>query len=98
VLALSQQDQSGWVEIGETSWDWRVRRSTPALLYFGDGWRAKTVAAQHDLHLDTAYERRKDWLAAGFVSLTNKHRCGAACSWARRSVSNAMYGPQRASW
>jgi hypothetical protein len=79
VLALSQQDQSRRVEIGETSWDWRVRRSAPALLYFGDGWRAKTVAAQHDLHLDTAYERRKDWLAAGFVSLTNKHRCGVAC-------------------
>ena len=54
-----------------------MRDRAQTLLYFGDGWRAKAIATQQNLHLDTVYDRRKHWLAKGFASLTDKHRCGA---------------------
>jgi transposase len=78
VLELSQEDRSELVKIVEKGRDWRMRHRAQTLLYFGDGWRAKAIAAQQDLHLDTVYDRRKHWLTEGFASLADKHRCGVA--------------------
>ena len=77
-LELSQEDRAGLVNIVEKGRDWRMRHRAQTLLYFGDGWRAKAIATQQDLHLDTVYDRRKHWLAQGFASLADKHRCGVA--------------------
>lgn len=54
-----------------------MRHRAQTLLYFGDGWRAKAIAAQQNLNLDTVYDRRKHWLLESFASLTDKHRSGA---------------------
>ncbi|UUZ66166.1 helix-turn-helix domain-containing protein (plasmid) [Polaromonas sp. P1-6] len=54
-----------------------MRHQAQTLLYFADGWRAKAIAAQQALHLDTVYDRRKHWQAEGFASLADKHRSGA---------------------
>ena len=77
VLELTEQDRIGLKKIVQKGRDWRMRHRAQTLLYFGDGWRAKAIATQQNLHLDTVYDRRKHWLAKGFVSLTDKHRCGA---------------------
>lgn len=78
VLELSPEDRAGLVKIVEKGRDWRMRHRAQTMLYFGDGWRAKAIATQQDLHLDTVYDRRKHWLAEGFTSLADKHRCGVA--------------------
>ena len=77
VLELTEQDRIGLKKIVQKGRDWRMRHRAQTLLYFGDAWRAKAIATQQNLHLDTVYDRRKHWLAKGFVSLTDKHRCGA---------------------
>ena len=77
VLELTEEDRAGLLKIVHKGRDWRMRDRAQTLLYFGDGWRAKAIATQQSLHLDTVYDRRKHWLAKGFVSLTDKHRCGA---------------------
>jgi transposase len=76
-LELSPADRAGLEKIVEKGSDWRMRHRAQTLLYFGDGWRAKAIAAQQKLHLDTVYDRRKHWLAEGFASLADKPRCGA---------------------
>ena len=77
VLELTEEDRLGLLRIVERGRDWRMRHRAQTLLYFGDGWRAKAIATQQSLHLDTVYDRRKHWLAEGFASLTDKHRSGA---------------------
>ena len=76
-LELSAEDRVKLLEIVEKGSDWRVRHRAQTLLLFGDGWRAKAIAAQQSLNLDTVYDRRKHWLAEGFGSLADKHRSGA---------------------
>jgi transposase len=78
VLELSEEDRSELVKVAEKGRDWRMRHRAQTLLYFGAGWSAKAIAAQQTLHLDTVYDRRKHWLAEGFASLADKHRCGVA--------------------
>ena len=34
--------------------NWRMRHCVHTLLYFGDAWTAKAIAAKQDLHVDTA--------------------------------------------
>ena len=77
VLELSQQERVRLLEIVEKGRDWRMRHRAQTLLYFGDGWTAKAIATQQDLHVDTVYDRHRDWLSEGFTSLADKHRCGA---------------------
>lgn len=77
VLELTEEDRAGLLKIVEKGRDWRMRHRAQTLLYFGDGWRAKAIATQQNLHLDTVYDRRKHWLAEGFASLADKHRSGA---------------------
>ena len=77
VLELTEEDRAGLLKIVEKGRDWRMRHRAQTLLYFGDGWRAKAIATQQNLHLDTVYDRRKHWLTDGFTSLADKHRCGA---------------------
>lgn len=77
VLELTEEDRAGLLNIVEKGRDWRMRHRAQTLLYFGDGWRAKVIAQQQNLHLDTVYDRRKHWLANGFASLADKHRSGA---------------------
>src|SRR5665647_1711736 len=77
VLELTEEDRAGLLKIVEKGRDWRMRHRAQTLLYFGDGWRAKAIAIQQNLHLDTVYDRRKHWLTDGFTSLVDKHRCGA---------------------
>lgn len=77
VLELTEEDRAGLLKIVEKGRDWRMRDRAQTLLYFGDGWRAKAIATQQNLHLDTVYDRRKHWLTDGFTSLADKHRCGA---------------------
>ena len=77
VLELTEEDRAGLKKIVEKGNDWRMRHRAQTLLHFGDGWRAKAIATQQNLHLDTVYDRRKHWLAKGFASLTDKHRSGA---------------------
>ena len=77
VLELTEEDRAGLLKIVEKGRDWRMRHLAQTLLYFGDGWRAKAIATQQNLHLDTVYDRRKHWLADGFTSLADKHRSGA---------------------
>jgi transposase len=77
VLELTKEDRAGLLKIVEKGRDWRMRHRAQTLLYFGDGWRAKAIATQQNLHLDTVYDRRKLWLAEGFASLADKHRSGA---------------------
>jgi len=52
-LELSAEDRAKLLEIVEKGSDWRVRHRAQTLLYFGDGWRAKAIAAQQNLNLDT---------------------------------------------
>lgn len=77
VLTLTVEDRAGLLKIVERGSDWRMRHRAQTLLYFGDGWRAKAIATQQNLHLDTVYDRRKHWLTSGFSSLADKHRSGA---------------------
>ena len=77
VLELTQEERAGLLKIVDKGRDWRMRHRAQTLLYFGDGWRAKAIATQQKLHLDTVYDRRKHWLAKGFTSLADKHRSGA---------------------
>jgi transposase len=77
VLELTEEDRAGLLKIVEKGRDWRMRHRAQTLLYFGDGWRAKAIATQQNLHLDTVYDRRKHWLTDGFTSLVDKHRSGA---------------------
>ena len=77
VLELTEKDRAGLLKIVEKGRDWRMRHRAQTVLYFGDGWRAKAIATQQNLHLDTVYDRRKHWLAEGFASLADKHRSGA---------------------
>lgn len=77
VLELIEEDRAGLLKIVQKGSYWRMRHRAQTLLYFGDGRRAKAIATQQSLHLDTVYDRRKHWLAKGFASLTDKHRCGA---------------------
>lgn len=77
VLELTEDDRAGLLKIVEKGRDWRMRHRAQTVLYFGDGWRAKAIATQQNLHLDTVYDRRKHWLAQGFASLADKHRSGA---------------------
>jgi transposase len=77
VLELTEEDRAGLLKIVEKGRDWRMRHRAQTLLYFGDSWRAKAIATQQNLHLDTVYDRRKLWLAEGFASLADKHRSGA---------------------
>ena len=77
VLELAQEDKARLGEIVKKGKDWRMRERAQTLLYFADGWRAKAIAAQQALHLDTVYDRRKHWLAQGWASLADKPRCGA---------------------
>ncbi|MDP2834329.1 MAG: helix-turn-helix domain-containing protein [Pseudomonadota bacterium] len=76
-LELSAEDRAKLLEIVEKGSDWRVRHRAQTLLYFADGWRAKAIAAQQNLNLDTVYDRRKHWLLESFASLADKHRSGA---------------------
>lgn len=76
-LELSAEDRSRLEWIVERERDWRVRHRAQTLLYFGDGWSAKGIAVKQKLNLDTVYDRRKHWLAAGFASLADKPRSGA---------------------
>ena len=75
-LELSEEDRGELVRIVKKGRDWRMRERAQTLLYFDAGWEAKAIAAQQELHLDTVYDRRKHWLAEGFGSLADKHRCG----------------------
>lgn len=77
VLELSQEERVRLLEIVEKGRDWRMRHRAQTLLYFGDGWTAKAIATQQDLHVDTVYDRHRDWLSEGFTSLADKSRCGA---------------------
>jgi transposase len=77
-LVLSPEDRSGLEKVVNKGSDWRMRHRAQTLLYFGDGWRAKEIAAAQELHLDTVYDRRKHWMDEGFESLADKHRCGVA--------------------
>ena len=77
VLTLTEGDRAGLLKIVEKGRDWRMRHRAQTLLYFGDEWRAKAIATQQNLHLDTVYDRRKHWLTDGFTSLADKHRSGA---------------------
>ena len=77
VLELTEEERAGLLKIVEKGRDWRMRHRVQKLLYFGDGWRALAIATQQHLLLDTVYDRRKHWLAEGFASLADKHRCGA---------------------
>lgn len=76
VLELSQEERKGLSKIVERGRDWRMRHRAQTLLYFGDGWTAKVIADQQELHLDTVYDRRKHWLEGGFASLADKPRSG----------------------
>jgi transposase len=77
VLELSQEERARLLQIVEKGRDWRMRHRAQTLLYFGDGWPAKAIAAKQDLHVDTVYDRRRDWLSEGLTSLADKSRCGA---------------------
>lgn len=76
-LELTKEERTELLKIVEKGRDWRMRHRAQTLLHFGDGLRAKAIATQQNLHLDTVYDRRKDWLAAGLSSLADKHRSGA---------------------
>lgn len=92
VLELTEEDRAGLLKIVEKGRDWRMRHRAQTLLYFGDGWRAKAIATQQNLHLDTVYDRRKHWVANGFASLADKHRSGAP------SKVNAAQREQLRTW
>lgn len=75
---LLEEDRVKLSLIAKKSLDWRIRERAQTLLYFDAGWTARAIARQQALHLDTVYDRRKHWLEAGFGSLADKPRCGAA--------------------
>ncbi len=77
VLELTEEDRTGLQKIVDKGRDWRMRHRAQTVLHFGNGLRAKAIATQQNLHLDTVYDRRKHWLTAGFSSLADKHRSGA---------------------
>ena len=92
VLELTEEERAGLLKIVDKGRDWRMRHRAQTLLYFGDGWRAKAIATQQNLHLDTVYDRRKHWLTTGFTSLTDKHRSGAP------SKVSAVHREQLRTW
>lgn len=77
VLELTEQDRAELVRIVQKGRDWRMRDRAQTVLYFSEGWKAKAIATEQNLHLDTVYDRRKNWLARGLASLADKHRSGA---------------------
>jgi transposase len=76
-MELLAEDRTQLLEIVEKGSDWRERHRAQTVLYFADGWRAKAIAECQKLDLDTVYDRRKNWLEEGFVSLPDKPRSGA---------------------
>lgn len=68
-LFLSEHDRQQLQHIARRSDDWRERERAQTILYLADGWRAKAIAAEQNLHLDTVYDRRQRWLVSGFASL-----------------------------
>lgn len=76
-LELSEHDKAELKRIVQKGRDWRMRHRAQTVLYFSEGWKAKAIAIEQDLHLDTVYDRRKNWLAQGLASLADKHRSGA---------------------
>ncbi len=76
-LELSADERTKLQEIVAKESDWRARQRAQTLLYFNDGWSAKTIVAQQDLNIDTVYDRRKNWLSKGFAFLFDVHRSGA---------------------
>ena len=59
VLELTEEDRAGLLKIVQKGRDWRMRHQAQTLLYFGDGWRAKAIATQQNLHLDTVYDKHR---------------------------------------
>jgi hypothetical protein len=56
-LAWSEADRAKWVEVVAKVCDWRMRHRTQTLLHSGDGLRAKAIATQQGLHLNTVHDR-----------------------------------------
>ena len=77
VLELTEQDRADLVKIVGRGRDWRMRERAQTLLYFSEGCKAREISSKQQLHLDTVYDRRKNWLKRGFASLADKHRSGA---------------------
>lgn len=76
-LELSEQDKAELKKIVHKGRDWRMRDRAQTVLYFAEGWTAKAISIEQGLHLDTVYDRRKNWLTRGLLSLADKHRTGA---------------------
>jgi transposase len=76
-LELTKEERMGLLRIVEKGRDGRMRHRAQTLLHFSDGLRARAIATLQNLHLDTVYDRRKHWRAAGLSSLEDKHRSGA---------------------
>jgi len=64
-LELTKEERMGLLRIVEKGRDWRMRHRAQTLLHFGDGLRARAIVTLQNLHLDTVYDRRKHWRAAG---------------------------------
>ena len=72
VLELTEEDRAGLLRIVERGRDWRMRHRAQTLLYFGDGWRAKAIAAQQ-LFAATWWETMTAMLFVGFLGLLMEH-------------------------
>ena len=76
-LELSAEDRANLKALVKKGQDWRARERAQTILYFDEGWSAKAIAEKQEHHLDTVYDRRKNWLETGYASLSDQHRCGA---------------------
>ena len=73
-LPLSDADRQQLRKMVKYGDDWRERHRVQTILLFADGKRAKDIAAEQEIGLDTVYER---WLASGFEAIRNKKQGGA---------------------
>ena len=76
-LELTQAQRAELERIVKRGTDWRARDRARTLLLFAAGMSAKDIVKELQINLDTAYDRRKHWLASGLESLTDKPRSGA---------------------
>ena len=54
-LDLSDKDKAELQEIVAKGVDWRARDRARTLLYFGEGWSAKSIGEQQNLNLDRLF-------------------------------------------
>lgn len=74
---LSLEDETRLREIDARDEDWRKRERARTLLILHQTKSTAQTAQQIGIHEKTVGLTKRDWVARGYESLVDRHRCGA---------------------